>query len=83
MNTAEIKLELFRGIDKLPDADLENIYNKVKALLDATSRYKLNKFEKKAIEEALEEREKGNIVSHENVVNEAKKKFPKLKFKFE
>lgn len=80
MNAAEIKLELFRKIDKLTEADLKNMYNKFKALLDSTTSYKLNKFEKKAIEKALEESEKGNIESHESVLNEAKQKYPNLKF---
>ena len=74
MNTAELKLDLFRRIDSLQKAELENIYDKFISLIDASSLYKLNKYEKKAIEEALKESKKGNILTHENVINEAKQK---------
>ena len=67
MNTAEIKLNLFRRIDNLPKAELESLYNKLIALLDTTSKYKLNDFEKKAIEEALEKGEKDKMYSHKDI----------------
>ena len=82
MNTAELKLDLFRRIDSLQKAELENIYDKFISLIDASSLYKLNKYEKKAIEEALKESKKGNILTHENVINEAKQKYPDLKFEY-
>ncbi len=81
MNVAEIKLDMFRRIDSLPKTDLENIYHKFLALLDATSNYKLSDAERNAIESALEESKKGNIYSHENVMAEAKQRYPNLKFK--
>lgn len=80
MNVAELKLDLFRRIDSLSKADLENLYDKFISLLDASSLYNLNIYEKKAIEEALAESKKGNILSHENVVTEARQKYPNLKF---
>ena len=80
MNAAELKLDLFRRIDNMPKADLEFFYNKFIALMEGTSRYNLNKYEKRAIEEALAESEKGNILTHEDVVNEAKQKYPNLSF---
>lgn len=81
MNTAEMKLELFRRIDNLPKADLENLYHKFIALLDTNAIYKLNDFEKKAIEEALETSEESKLVEHLDVLNEASAKYPNLKFK--
>jgi hypothetical protein len=81
MNAAEIKLELFRKIDRLPKADLENLYHKFIALLDTNAVYKLNNLEKKAIEEALEKSEESKLVRHEDVLNDASVKFPNLKFK--
>jgi predicted transcriptional regulator len=81
MNAAEIKLELFRKIDRLPKADLENLYHKFIALLDTNAIYKLNELEKKAIEEALEQSEEGKLVEHLDVLNEASAKYPNLKFK--
>jgi len=80
MNAAEIKLELFRKIDSLPNTDLEKIYNGLLALINSTSNYKLPEDERKAIEDALEESEKGNTHSHEDVMFEAKQKYPNLKF---
>jgi len=81
MNTAEIKLELFRKIDRLPKADLENLYYKIIALLDIDAVYKLNDLEKRAIEEALENSEESKLVDHLDVLNEASAKYPNLKFK--
>lgn len=81
MNAAEIKLDMFRRIDSLPKADLEKIYNGFLALVNPTSNYKLSKAERKAVEEALLESEKGSTHSHEEVMIEAKQKYPNLKFK--
>lgn len=81
MNAAEIKLELFRKIDRLPNADLENLYHQFIALLDTNANYKLNDFEKKAIDEALEKSEENKLVEHLDVLNEASAKYPNLKFK--
>ena len=81
MNVAEIKLDLFRRIDNLPKADLESLYNKFIALIETTSKYQLNEFEKKAIEEALEKSEKDKLYSHADVINEASQKYSNLKFK--
>lgn len=81
MNAAEIKLELFRKIDRLPKADLENLYHKFIALLDTNAVYKLNDLEKKAIEEALEQSEESRLVEHVDVLNEASAKYPNLKFR--
>jgi hypothetical protein len=81
MNAAEIKLELFRKIDRLPKDDLENLYHKFIALLDTNAVYKLNYLEKKAIEEALEQSEESKLVEHLDVINEASAKYPNLKFK--
>ena len=81
MNTAEIKLDMFRRIDNLPKTDLDKIYNKFLALIDSTSNYNLSKAEQIAVNEALQESEKGNIYSPEDVKIEAKQKYPNLKFR--
>jgi hypothetical protein len=78
MKAAEIKLDLFRQIDNLPKSDLEFIYNNLQAFINATSNYKLSNPEKIAIEEALGET--GNLCSTEDVMKEAKLKYPNLKF---
>ena len=77
MNVAEIKLDLFRRIDGLSKADLEIIYNKFLGILNDTSTYKLTANERQAIDEAMEE---NSIYSRKEVISEAKKKYPNLKF---
>ena len=81
MNAAEIKLDLFRRIDKLPKAELERIYEKVLAIINTTSKYKLSEQEKNAINEAISESGKKNLQTHADVVAEASKRYPNLKFK--
>lgn len=81
MNTAEIKLELFRKIDKLSDTDLKRNYINILALLNDQSEYKLTPKERKAVEDAIEQSEKGNILTHDEVLTEAKQKYSNLKFK--
>lgn len=81
MNAAEIKLDLFRKIDKLKKPELEKMYNKFVALLNASSPYKLSKDEKAAINEALEASKQGKSYTHEEVMEEARGKYPKLNFK--
>jgi hypothetical protein len=81
MNTAEIKLDLFRKIDNLKEAELEKVYSKFIALLSATSPYILSKAEKAAIDEALEVGKDRQTYSREEVMNEARQKYPNLDFK--
>lgn len=80
MNTSEIKLDLFRRIDNLSGADLKKNYDKILALLNTQTKYKLTPKERKAVEEAIEESKKGNILTHEQVLAEAKQKYSNLKF---
>ena len=81
MNSAEIKLDLFRKIDSIKESDLEKIYIDFLKLLNARLPYKLSNDEKAAIDEALEASQKGENFSHEEVIDEAKRKFPTLNFK--
>lgn len=80
MNTAELKLELFRKIDSLSTDELKKNYDKILTIINNTSKYYLSATEKKAIENALEESEKGKLHTHSEVVAEAKQKYPNLKF---
>lgn len=80
MNAAEIKLELFRKIDRLPSEDLEIVFNNISSFINTSSKYKLSDEERKGIDIALEESEKGNVFSSETVVAEAKQKYPGFKF---
>ncbi|MBN1118505.1 MAG: hypothetical protein JXA77_14940 [Bacteroidales bacterium] len=81
MNAAEIKLDLFRRIDNLKESDLERVYNKFVALLNASSPYRLSTDEQAAINEALEASKRGGTYTHEQVMEEARGKYPNLKFK--
>jgi len=81
MNAAEIKLDLFRRIDSLKEADLEKVYNEFIALLSTTSPYKLSTAEKAAIDEALEASKDGQRYTREEVMKEARQKYPDLNFR--
>ncbi len=81
MNAAEIKLDLFRKIDRLPVNDLENIYQSFLALLNASKEYRLSAEEKNAIMEALEDSQSGNVYSHDDVMDDARNRFPNLRFR--
>lgn len=81
MNAAEIKLDMFRKIDSLKESDLEKVYNKFIALLSTTSPHKLSKEEESAINEALVAGRDGKSYSHEEVMKEARQKYPNLNFR--
>jgi hypothetical protein len=81
MNIAELKLDLFRKIDNLKESEIEKIYNKFVAILNTTSLYKLSKNENIAINDALESSNNGEVYSHEEVTEEARRKYPNLRFR--
>ncbi|MDT8431637.1 MAG: hypothetical protein RQ746_08945 [Bacteroidales bacterium] len=81
MNAAEIKLDLFRRIDNLKESDLEKVYDKFVALLSTTSPYKLSKAEKAAVDEALDKSKNGQGCTREEVMKEARQKYPDLNFR--
>lgn len=61
MKAAEIKLELFRKIDRLSSEELEIVFNNISTFINASSKYVLSEDERKGIDIALEESEKGNV----------------------
>ena len=75
MNTAEIKLELFRRIDGLTDKQLEEAYQYLLSFLNKSD---ANPELKSGIERALKDVEKGRVSSHEDVMKRMKKKYPNL-----
>lgn len=81
MNTLELKNKICIKIDNLNDADFEKVYNQLLEVLEKAPLYKLSVGENEAIDAALKASEKGKTYSHEEVMNEAKDKFPHLKFK--
>lgn len=81
MNAAEIKLDLFRRLDKLDNSRLEKVYSEIINLINTDSPYKLSKAEKAAIEKALKAGKDEQTYTQEEVMEEAKRKFPNLDFK--
>lgn len=81
MNSAEIKLDLFRRIDGLSKAELEGFYDKILALLNSNAEYKLSEAERCAVVEALANSDYRSLETSNKVVAEAKEKYPNLKFK--
>lgn len=81
MKTAEMKLDLFRRIDRLKENQIQGVYKKFISILENEEVYDLNEAEKQAIDEAFEVSEKSRKYSGKEVTDEAKKKYPGLKFK--
>jgi len=80
MNSAEIKLELFRKIDNLDNRKLEQVYNSLIGLLNSASigEASLNPELKTALDEALDTSKKGQVHSHEEVIQKTKEKYSNL-----
>jgi hypothetical protein len=80
MNTHELKKKIIRKIDNLNEADFEKVYNQLLEVLKLETPYKLSGEENEAIDSALKVSEEGETYSHDDVISEAKNKFPNLKF---
>ena len=80
MNSAEIKLDLFRKIDSLDNSELEKIYNNLIGLLNTATSNKspLNPELKEALDEALDASKAGQTYSHEEVMQKTKEKYSNL-----
>ena len=83
MNTAEIKLELFRIIDNLESSKLENVYSKIIGMLQSEQRNEdeLPKDLLEALDAALEEGDNNETVSYNDAVKQTKEKYPHLSLK--
>ena len=76
MNSAEIKIELFRKIDQLNDKKLLKAYLLLNNFLESFGNRKTESNELDAkIELAIEEIRRGNYKSNSEVMTSAKKKF--------
>ncbi|MEA3317711.1 MAG: hypothetical protein U9R54_07105 [Bacteroidota bacterium] len=75
MNTAEIKLELFRRIDSLKGKQLEETYQYLLSFLNKSS---INPELKSGIDRALKDVDEGRVSSHEDVIKRMRKKYPNL-----
>jgi formylmethanofuran dehydrogenase subunit B len=81
MNSVELKHKIIRQIDSLNEADFEKVYHQLLEILKSANHYKLSEEENEAIDLALKVSEEGIIYSHDEVISEAKDKFPNLRFK--
>ena len=81
MNSAEIKLELFRKIDSLDNNELKVVYHKLIQVLNDYKVYQLSETEEKAINEAFLDIQNEDLYSSNQIVAEAKEKYPNLNFK--
>ena len=80
MNTAELKLRLFRQIDALDEAQLEMAYNQILTILntpDATN-VTLSQEIRKAIDHAFNRRNPNTIISNQTAKHLTAQKFPHL-----
>jgi predicted transcriptional regulator len=80
MNSAEVKLDLFRKIDSLDNNDLEKIYARLVELLNeaSTDVTSLSPQVKAALDEALEASQAGKLLSHEEVMQKTREKYSRL-----
>jgi hypothetical protein len=81
MNTLELKNKIIKQIDCLNKEDLEKVYNQLLEILNSANHYKLSDEENEAIDSALKVSEDGETYTQNEVIFEARNKFPNLKFK--
>lgn len=81
MDTAELKLEIFRQVDSLEHAQLEEFYGLMLNYLHSNFKpyylAMLTESERAGIEEAITEIENGRGISHVNLVAELISKYGK------
>ena len=75
MNSAELKLEIFRRIDSLKGEQLEEAYQ---YLLSLFNRSDVNSELKSGIERALKDVDEGRVSSHDDVMKRMRKAYPNL-----
>ncbi len=75
MNTAEIKLELFRRIDSLKAEQLEEVY---RFFLSYVNNSDESLELKSGIERALKDVDEGRVSAHEDVMKRMRQKYPTL-----
>jgi hypothetical protein len=81
MNTLELKNKIIRQIDSLNEADFEKVYQQLLNILESSNEYRLSEAENEAIDSALKVSEDGVTYSHDQIISDARIKFPNLKFR--
>lgn len=79
MNAAELKLKLFRHIDKLDNSMLEEIYglisNYTKQHINSEQWDSLTLQQQKGIYEAIKQVDNGDYIAHEELVSKYRRKY--------
>ena len=79
MNTAELKLKLFRHIDQLDNSMLEELYglicNYTKQHINSTEWNTLSENQQKGIYKAIEELENGDFSVNEDVLSKYRRRY--------
>jgi hypothetical protein len=79
MNSEKLKLKIFQKVDLLDNQKLEEIYglisNHINGEIDLSDLNKLAKEEQLGLDEAIESINKGEFLSHENVITELRNKY--------
>ena len=81
MNSLELKKKIIKQIDNLKEEDFEKVYLQLLDILKPVSFYKLSEEENEAIDSALKVSEEGETYTNNEVISEARIKYPNLKFK--
>ena len=80
MTVSDLKLRIFRQIDSLEKNKLEEFYgllmNYINGQKDISDWDKLTEFQKKGIQDAIDEVESGKGISNKIVIDKFRKKYP-------
>jgi len=77
----ELKNQIIRNIESLNEEDFQKVDHQLLEVLKLGNIYKLSAEENEAIDQALNVSEDEGTYSHDEIMKEAKDKFPNLKFK--
>jgi predicted transcriptional regulator len=79
MSIAELKLELIKKINELPENQLKDVHGILSNYLNNNADFwdNLDQKEKESIEAGLKDIEEGNVVPHEEVMKKLKAKLEK------
>ena len=79
MNTAELKLKLFREIDILEKSKLEQVYglfvNFINEEIDTEEWKSLSKVQQKGLLDAIDEMDSSEGIEHKTIIEKYKKKY--------
>ena len=80
MGNAELKLDIFRIVDRLSESELQKLHSMVSDLVSGQSADtlpwdRLSEGEQSAIEQGLSQLDRGKGLSHQHVMSEFRKKY--------